>query len=134
MLSRECVRASLNGELSMRSRPLWRKFFVLPRFLAAWAVLFLRSALYVLAAQRGGFLLQDFLNHRWQNECVRFPVSESQFEDAKAGKALVGPEGKARSLSARNALIARRGCANRISPMETLGYMDWRLSRQMVRA
>jgi hypothetical protein len=71
-----------------------RYFNAFPRFLAAWAVPFLSSALHVVAAQQGGFLLQDFLNRRWENECVRFPLSESQLQEAKAGKALVGPAGK----------------------------------------
>ncbi|HEY5743252.1 MAG TPA: hypothetical protein VIS99_11985 [Terrimicrobiaceae bacterium] len=67
---------------------------VFPRVFAAWCGLLLISVSRVTAVEQAGFLLRDFLNHRWQNECVRFPLSQSQFEDARTGKALVGPEGK----------------------------------------
>src|ERR671924_176068 len=41
-----------------------------------------------------GFKLQDFLGRDWQNEAVRFPLSSDQLKNARARRALVGPDEK----------------------------------------
>ncbi|MHB9131635.1 MAG: hypothetical protein ACYDBB_11175 [Armatimonadota bacterium] len=55
--------------------------------IAAWAL--------CAQAAPAGFVLQDYLNRTWQNEAVSFPLAGDNLTKAQAGKALVGPDGKA---------------------------------------
>ncbi len=40
------------------------------------------------------FQLREYLGHNWQHECVRFPLTLAQVQQAKAGQALVGQDGQ----------------------------------------
>lgn len=63
----------------------------------AWAlgVVLLAGATTQSNADQEGFVLRDFLGRTWHNERVSYPLTAAQAAHAKAGHALVGPEGKA---------------------------------------
>ena len=41
------------------------------------------------------FVFRDFLGYRWENECVRFRVTDAQWRQAQAGHALADDQGRA---------------------------------------
>jgi hypothetical protein len=66
------------------------------------------------------FVLRDYLGREWRNESVGFELAAEQLEKARAGKALMGPEGESLAYQ----MVTVPGAARRIEFMVDLGPFE----------
>jgi hypothetical protein len=76
----------------------------------------------LLAADSGSFVLTDYLNRAWSNECVEFPLSPAQAAEIAAGKALAGPDGQPVPFQVVTGAPARVAFLSDLAPFETRAY------------
>ncbi len=101
-------RPAVDGFNNMRCHPRRSVFFCL-------LILILIGHSTNLSAEEGkseAFVLRESLGQVWRNECVRFDLTPAHEASVKAGRALVGPQGKAIAYQVER---AANGGATRIA-------------------
>jgi hypothetical protein len=66
-----------------------------PKMIASFCSLAFFSSVLYAASAPPAFVLIDYLNRAWSNECVEFTMNSAQASAAGKGQALAGPDGKA---------------------------------------